>query len=177
MNWKSRYVFGVVTEVSNNNWWYCCYSLVVQHEFIIILLVFVLMHASLFLASSLAVLHVKLSVRTPLSGPELVLVEEKQLTIGAWPNIIPATFEVHPIHQMETENKEEEDQNPRLPPPQQHTTTTSGPGFSILTEQEKCTPFAPEVCSFSLQFVVLGYIYIQSLLCIFCVVVSNNVSI
>eukprot|EP01084_Bolivina_argentea_P281685 481997_1 len=118
-------------------------------------------------ASSLAVLHVKLSVRTPLNGPELVLVEEKQLAVGEWPNIILAASEVHPIHQMKTENMVEGVQNPRLkinekplPPSQQHTPTTDGPDFSILTEQEKCFPFAPEVRSFSLWSVFWGmYIY------------------
>ncbi len=125
---------------------------------------------TLFLASSLAVLYVKLSVRTPLSGEELVWVEEKQLTVGEWPtSTIPKALVINP-NQMKTDKYKEEDQDTRLKihgmPQQksraaeqesqldlapQQAATGGAPDFGILTEKEKYDPFAPEVCS-SLHF-------------------------
>ncbi len=93
--------------------------------------------------------------------------EEKQLSVGEWPSTIPTALEIRPS-QKKTDNKE--DQNPRLKmhgAPQQKSraaeqesqlapqqAASGGPGFGILTEKEKYDPFAPEVCSSSLQFVL-----------------------
>ncbi len=188
MNWKRLYDCVVVTEVSCSKIRVshsCVFFSFFYHSMRVLLLLLFCAHIRMFalitppfLVSSLAVLHVKLSVRTPLSGPELILSEEKQLSVGDWPSLIHETVEDCPIQHTTTplaRNNNEEDQNSSsnlkrtgktLEPQHTPRTTSGGPDYSILTEQEKCTPFAPEVCSFLCDLLLC--VYSQPLLCIFC---------